>query len=144
MHGDDHVHGVLVKVIFTQCLSAKRDKGEEGVMVLLVSTSHRAFLLSHTPGPLSSMLVYKFLCMWKRCWVRRAVHSRTQPRSLHVFPEQGRSCCAPAYNTQTTVHICQQLTPGKPGQAFVDRGTCQSIILPSYSHLLLQNVNCYY
>lgn len=108
-HGDDHVHRVLVKLIFTQGLSARRDQGEEGMMVLLVSTGHCAFLLSHTPKPLYSMLVYKFLCMSQHCWVRRAVHLWTQPRSLHVFPEQGRSC-ASASNIPKMMRICQQLT----------------------------------
>lgn len=49
--------------IFIQGFSASmRDQGEKGIMVL-VSNDHCGFLLSHTPGHLSSMLMHKFLSM---------------------------------------------------------------------------------
>lgn len=65
-HGDVHLHRVLVKLIFTQGLSARRDQGEEGMMVVLVSTGHCAFLLSHTPG--------LFLACW---WISFSAHDST-------------------------------------------------------------------
>lgn len=81
-HYDDHVDRALVKFTFTE--SSRRDHGEKEMMALLVSTGRYAFL-SHTPGPLSSMLIYKFLHMRQHCWVRRAVHSAYNPDHCMSF-----------------------------------------------------------
>lgn len=130
-HSDDHVDRALVKFIFTQGLSARIDQGEEGMIVLLVSAGRCAFLLSHTLGPLSSMLMYKFLLHVTALLDQEGsslVHTAQITACLSRAGQ--KSLCVSLQHTNSSAHLSAAHTPGKRGQAFVDRGVCQSIILP--------------